>query len=379
MLKDNDFIVFSDDWGRTPSSTQHLFKALAPGNRIFWFNTIGMRLPQLQRYDIKRSIEKVISWFKKEHTAADASSFYVFSPFMLPFFSPKFIRKLNKKILLSYVRGVEKKFKINAPVLFSTIPTVCDLFGELGEKKKVYFCVDEFSRWPGVNQKALKSMEQSLLRKVDFLFCASSELLELKKKEGFDGVLLTHGVDRKHFVGGGGVPENIRKIPSPIIGFIGSLDHRIDFELVAELCKKHANCSFAFGGRDVSLPRMLRRLPNFFYIGNVAYEVLPKYLKSFDICILPYKNDEKNIYLTPLKLKEVILVGRPVISTDMPNVNKYSKFIKIARSKEEFTALIGRALSEPSSVTKGRISNSKLFIEETWLEKAKIFSRIIQG
>ena len=41
------FIVFSDDWGRHPSSCQHLFRRLLPRYRTFWVNTIGMRRPRL--------------------------------------------------------------------------------------------------------------------------------------------------------------------------------------------------------------------------------------------------------------------------------------------------------------------------------------------
>ena len=56
-LTGRDFIVFADNWGRHPSSTQHLFRHILRNNRVLWVHTIGLRNPGLSAYDLKRSVE----------------------------------------------------------------------------------------------------------------------------------------------------------------------------------------------------------------------------------------------------------------------------------------------------------------------------------
>jgi len=375
VLKNNDFIVFSDDWGRTPSSTQHLFSVLSHFNRVFWFNTIGLRFPQIRWYDFKRLLEKMASWLKASRE--EKKNIFVFNPLMFPVFSPFFFRKINKKILLIYIKRVKKKYKIDAPVFFTTLPTVCDLVKEVGERKSVYFCVDEYCKWPGVHKADIKAMEHELLEKVDFLFCSCKELVELKEKEGFSGILMTHGVDVKLFRSNDrknnkGVKSLTQKLSPPKIGFIGSLDHRIDFSLVEFLCLKKPEWSFIFGGRDVSLPKSLKCLHNFSYAGNIKYNKLPKYLETFDVYLMPYKKE--NTYIAPLKFKEVILSGKPIVSSVIPNSVEYTPFLKLAREREDFIRLIGEAIH-----AKPPKHSENLFSNETWEKKAETFSSIIDG
>jgi len=278
---------------------------------------------------------------------------------------------------IGYIR---RRYKVHNPILFTTIPTVCDLVGELGESASVYYCVDEYTCWPGVYPRTIKGMERRLLEMSNFLFCSCGEILDLKKKEGFRGILLTHGVDVEHFKKKTYEGRLVRSVPvddnergMTRIGFIGSLDHRIDFSLVEFLCLKKTDCLFVFGGRAVELPSSLRKLPNFRYIGSVAYNELPEYLNSFDICIMPYKNDETTHYVAPLKFKEVILSGRPVISTVIPNISEYVRFVKCAEGRDDFLRYIDDAVLNKGKNT----AFSGLFANETWEEKAEFFSRIL--
>ena len=55
MSEDAPLLVFSDDWGRHPSSCQHLVRHLLPRRRVTWVNTIGMRPPRLDLATAKRN------------------------------------------------------------------------------------------------------------------------------------------------------------------------------------------------------------------------------------------------------------------------------------------------------------------------------------
>src|SRR5262249_15336025 len=90
------FLVFSDDWGRHPSSCQHLFRQLLPRYRTFWVNTIGMRRPRFDLATLRRDLEKLLHWTRRSPVhAALPDNLHVSNPRMWPWFSTSFDRRLN--------------------------------------------------------------------------------------------------------------------------------------------------------------------------------------------------------------------------------------------------------------------------------------------
>src|ERR1700752_2182216 len=90
-------LVFSDDWGRHPSSCQHLIRHLLPEVPVLWVNTIGMRRPRLDLATARRGLEKFGQWFgprPKSETLPPGLT--VLSPRMWPGFRTGFERRLNR-------------------------------------------------------------------------------------------------------------------------------------------------------------------------------------------------------------------------------------------------------------------------------------------
>ena len=76
-------VVFSDDWGRHPSSAQHLIRHLLPHFRVDWVNTIGTHRPRLSLTDLRRGVEKLKGWVaprQSEPTAKDVLAPTVHAP-----------------------------------------------------------------------------------------------------------------------------------------------------------------------------------------------------------------------------------------------------------------------------------------------------------
>ena len=198
MIKNRNFIVFADDWGRHASSCQHIFKRLALDNRVLWINTIGMRWPRPDTKDIRRTREKISSWiWRKEENYRNLT---VFSPFMWPSFKSRFSRKVNSVLLTRQIRAMCKKYKIQDAILVTTLPIVADLIGRLKDTKSIYYCVDDFSQWPGMMKDVMEGMDKELIGKVDLILAASDKLYESKKDNKCPTYLLSHGVDVEHFM-----------------------------------------------------------------------------------------------------------------------------------------------------------------------------------
>jgi hypothetical protein len=91
--------------------------------------------------------------------------------------------------------------------------------------------------------------------------------------------------------------------------------------------------SFVFAGdtfpwsRGAAPLRRLRSLPNCHLVGNLPYAELPALLKGLDVCLLPYVEDERAFYRSPLKLYEYLAAGRPVVATRHPEAVEQADWV----------------------------------------------------
>src|SRR5690606_16194052 len=205
------FVVFSDDWGRHPSSCQHLFRHILPHARVIWVDTIGLRTPRLSLYDIRRALQVTLAWFRpaKKKAGPDpagaasrpaAQRPLVLKPAMWPSFRRNWCAALNQRLLS---RAVHRALKAAAPgrtaVLVSTLPIVPSLFRDPVFRKKIYYCVDDFTEWHGIDGEAMRRLENRTLQACDLMIATSGPILEARAPLTRSASLLTHGVDVDHF------------------------------------------------------------------------------------------------------------------------------------------------------------------------------------
>lgn len=377
MIKNQNFIVFSDDWGRHPSSCQHIFKRIAQNNKILWINTIGMRLPHFGFYDFLRVCNKLISWFKKERKVED--NMIAYSPFMTPFSNIKFFRKLNNRLLIRGIRRQCQRHSLDLPVLITTVPNIADIVGHLGEKRCIYYCVDDFTTWPGLLKREMLDMEKKLLEKVDLILTSSKVLYKEKRTKRCSTYYFPHGVDVKHFEKSGQlttmVHNRIKNVKRPIVGYFGLLDERIDLNLIEYILKAKTEYSIAIVGPVALNIGKLKKFKNIFFFGSVRYEVLPNYIKAFDVCILPYRLSQSTKSINPLKLKEYLATGKPVVSVMLPEVEEYKDIVAIADNYPDFVKGIELAIENNSN--EWIIRRQDRISSESWEEKAKIMLNYI--
>src|ERR1700730_13210873 len=144
-------IVFADDWGRHPSSAQHLIRQLLERHEVHWINTIGTRKPQLNWSTVNRCLEKVRHWTcSSDGTTALPDRLHVHNPRMWPWFSGTRDRRLNRLLLLRQMKRLLRALP-EPPIAITTLPIVADLIGPLPVAHWVYYCVDDFTQWPGLD------------------------------------------------------------------------------------------------------------------------------------------------------------------------------------------------------------------------------------
>ncbi|MEM6756022.1 MAG: hypothetical protein AAF586_02550, partial [Planctomycetota bacterium] len=173
-----NLVVFSDDWGRHPSSCQHLVRHLVRrgvAREVVWVNTIGTRRVRLSWGDAKRAAGKVFGKAegrrRKGEGLSDEVSPRVVSPMMWPGFRAGWQRRLNAKRMVTAVRRAIDPGKrwvglTTLPVTADVVKPLRDLPGG-GVERWVYYGVDDFSVWPGLDGDVMDAMERKLVGEVD--------------------------------------------------------------------------------------------------------------------------------------------------------------------------------------------------------------------
>lgn len=377
MLRNKDFIVFSDDWGRHPFSCQHIMRHFLPHNRLLWVHTIGLRTPELTLYDLRRSLEKACSWLRPRPKNSHASlpdNLHILSPVMIPYNRIPAVRVFNRASVTHSVRRAMGGLGMRSPILLATVPNAADYAGRFGEALTVYYCVDDFTVWPKMNQPELvREMEGSLLAKSDLVAAVSQSLRDSRSCPRGPTRLLPHGVDFEHFSASEKTlpqPEELKALGKPIIGFYGLIDSHFDLDLMHKAVAARPDWQFVcIGTKRISLDR-LENFPNFLWLPPVSYTRLPAFAACFDVAIIPYVINRHTQTASPLKLPEYIATGKPVVTTPMPETFRFAGQIRIAGEPTAFIQAIEEALSDPAPLE----SRRAVLAGETWKDKAEQLS-----
>jgi glycosyltransferase involved in cell wall biosynthesis len=365
-LRGRDIVVFSNDWDGDPLSKTHIMRLLAKDNRILWVNSIGNRAPKANAHDMQRI-------FRKLRTFTDGlrevePNLFVLAPLAIPFYGSDVVRTTNRALLRLQILRAIKSLGFRDYLSWSYLPASAPVSGTLGETLVVYQCVDEFSAFADTNGRHIAELEEQLLRKADLVITSAERLRESKSKVNPHTVLVRHGVDFQHFVkacdAATVVPEDLAKLPKPVIGFFGLVAEWLDMEAIAACAKANPRASVSLIGKvapdaDVSA---LRALPNVHFLGRKGYGELPAYCKGFDVALMPFRVNELTLNANPLKVREYLAAGLPVVSSDLPEVRKV-ELCRIAKTPEDYVREVKACLDEGGGP---KLERAKAIEHEGW-------------
>lgn len=220
--------------------------------------------------------------------------------------------------------------------------------------KVIYDCMDELALFKGASEKIV-SQERELMDKADIIFTGGKSLYESKAKLHDNVFCFPSSVDREHFaqaLQGIALPHDIISIKSPIVGYFGVIDERIDLSLINRVATLRPDVSFVMIGPLAKIGENdLPRQKNIHYLGMKDYKELPGYLKAFSIAMMPFALNDATKYISPTKTLEYMAAGKPIISTAIYDVVRdYSFSVAIVNSVQEFTKAIDAALGKENNV-----------------------------
>jgi glycosyltransferase involved in cell wall biosynthesis len=365
-LSGRDLVVFSNDWDGDPLSKTHIMRILSRDNRVLWVNSIGNRAPKANAHDLQRMWKKLRSFTGGLQEVE--RNLFVLAPLAIPFYGSPIVRRVNRELLRQQVLWATRKLGFRDHLSWSFLPASAPVSGTLGEKLVVYHCVDEFSAFADTNGRHIAELEETLLRKADLVITSAERLRANKIKINSNTVLVRHGVDFQHFVRAceatTRVPEDLARLPKPVIGFFGLVAEWLDYDALEALAKAHPEGSVVLIGKiapdaDVS---KLRALPNVHFLGRKKYEELPAYCRGFDVSVLPFKHNELTLNANPLKVREYLAAGLPCVATALPEVEKVG-LCKLARTPEEYVRAVDECLREGAGPSRERANR---IFHESW-------------
>jgi glycosyltransferase involved in cell wall biosynthesis len=226
------------------------------------------------------------------------------------------------------------------------------MLGAFNEIAVVYDCMDELAQFRFAPSD-IGEREQLLLAQADVVFTGGYRLFESKKRYHENTHFFGCGVDARHF-GAARLPEteipaDIADLPHPVFGYFGVIDERLDYGLIAALAAARPDATVLMVGPLAKVdPRELPQAANIRWLGQRDYADLPRYVKAFDVCLMPFELNEATQFINPTKTLEYMAAGKPIVSTAVADVvRNFSPIVRIAHSSAEFVRAVIDAATEP--------------------------------
>jgi glycosyltransferase involved in cell wall biosynthesis len=343
-----------------------VMRRLARDWPVLFVNSLGVRLPTPgasahdRRLFAHRIARKLQSFGRGlvhvEH------KFSVLSPLSVPGAAGQ---RLTAWALGPQIKRAARSLGMTRPLVWVHCPSGVACLDALNPVATVLQRTDRFEAFPEGNRGVLTRQIAELKRRADLVVYCNPELLAEETGTVRCQLLVDHGVDYQRFADAGDhplVPADVAGIAGPRVGFIGGIDaHTFDPDLFRSIAQSLPSINFVMVG-GCSLPPGWCMLLNVHLLGRRPYDEIAQYMAAMDALIMPWNRSDWIRACNPIKLKEYLAVGRPVVTTDFPALAPWRRGAVVADDAASFAAALQHVLSAPHDATAQR----QLVHGESW-------------
>lgn len=354
-------VYFGNEWfAENRTSSHHLARQLSKVTTVLYVDSPGMRPPNLSSgRDLRRIWAKVHQFIKKP-VRLSATLWHCSVP-QLPWRWIPGITWLNRMLGGWALRRSIRLAGIERIVLWFVVPHPAFMMDVIKGDLAIYYCIDDYAAHPGVNVQYITECDRLLTERADHVFVAPPALVEAKKALNAATSFSPHGVDADLFAQAQApatvVPPQAAALAKPVIGYFGLIAAWTDIELIAWLAQSRPQWNFLLIGHASVDVSALASLPNVTMVGPQPYESLPGWAKAFDVAIIPYRMVQQVKNANPLKLREYLATGKPIVSVPTPEVERFGTLVRVAEQREDFLAEVEKALQEGNGRSAERIAS----------------------
>ena len=381
-MKRSAIIIFSSiNWTEHYQLHHQLTQSLLKeGCDVLFVENTGVRSPQIK--DFGRIVDRVKARLRSIHGFKDVDTgVTVFTPVFIPYPYNKLSILLNTLLISKSIKRWIKAAKFYEPICISFLPTpaVQEIIKSLDPSLKIYYCADDMSR-SLVNPGKLKKYENQFFKDVDLVFTTSHKMYK-KALQFSDSVYnVPAGIDSSKFPPKNAltIPSDIGEIARPIIGYIGAISDVFDKELIIKLANSLPSVNIVLVGPKYTNITTLRNIKNILLLGERPHDLMPNYINSFDIVLIPYIVNEATDSVYSCKLNEYLSLGKIVLSTNLQEIKIFNEqnnhLINIGINAEDFIQKAKKLVETLTEDTEeNRTMRIKIAKENTWDER---FSKI---
>ena len=345
-------VYFGNDWAaENRTSSHHIASRLAGQVDLLYVDSPGMRAPTGSRRDLSRIWRKIAQAFQKPQRV-EPGLWRCTVP-QLPWHHVPGVPWLNKQVGAWAVRRAMRHARLQNPILWFVVPHPAMMVDAIDHRLLIYYCIDDYAAHPGVDVARISACDALLTQRADHVFVAPPALLEKKQQMNANTSYAPHGVDVDLFARAQApqtvVPALAQILSKPVIGYFGLLAPWTDIELLVWLAQQRPQWSFLLVGHASADISALRQLPNVHLVGPQPYQTLPEWAKAFDVAIIPYRQNQQVRNANPLKLREYLATGKPIVSVPAPEVEKFPGLVRVALDYDAYLAAIELSIQEDNA------------------------------
>jgi glycosyltransferase involved in cell wall biosynthesis len=321
---------------------------------------------------------------RSEHSAADQyPGFAEYTPerWLPDFYRPSWLAQfLLRRRLLSASRLLKER-GCRKIILYLWRPEFEPVLRMIPFDLSCYHLEDEYS-FSRV-ERPTDPLEAKLLTEVNQVFILSPALYEKKGKLNPHTHYLPGAVDYAAYSQPLPEPKDLAAIPHPRIGYVGSLKWQIDWNLLLKLTRERPEWSFVLVGPPSPHPEIdaalneLKGRRNVHFLGGKPSTEMMVYPQHFDVCIMPYGDDDYTKYIYPLKLHEYLAGGKPLVGTPIASLAPLGDVVLLPKTAEEWSPAIQRALSPAENTAERRVARQNFAKEHDWWVLVRKISEIL--
>lgn len=349
--------ISSIDWDFIWQGHQEIMSTLAAqGHRVLFIENTGVRPPQMR--DLPRVRQRLSNWWRSTKGFKQVqNNLFVYSPLIVPLPYSRLARWANRSLLLRSLRRWMTATGFNRPITWTFLPTPLarDLVTRLDSELTIYYCIDDLAS-SSPEARRIASSEEQLFREADLVFVTSEQLRQRAARFSSRVHLFPFGVSLEGFervrASNDPLPDDVASLRRPIVGYVGGLHQWVDCDLLCEVAQRMPEASIVLVGPEQADMSALRKFSNVHLLGKKAHSDVPRYVKTFDVGLVPYRLSEYTANVYPTKLNEYLAMGTPVVATDLAEIRRFNAdhgdIVSIAATPDAYVAAIRRALN-PSS------------------------------
>jgi uncharacterized SAM-binding protein YcdF (DUF218 family)/glycosyltransferase involved in cell wall biosynthesis len=358
--------ISSIDWDFIWQGHQEIMSTLAAeGHRVLFLENTGVRAPKVR--DLPRVRQRIRNWWRgTKGFREERPNLFIYSPLVFPFPYSRIARWANRFLLMRSLRRWMRATGFHRPIAWTFLPTplALDLLRELDPQLTIYYCIDDLASSSLAARRIVPS-EQRLFKEADLVFVTSEALRKRAAQFSSQVHLFPFGVsfDRFDHVRDGHEPPpaDLAPLRRPIVGYVGGLHQWVDQTLIAAVASRLPEASFAIIGPVQTDVSVLERCSNITLFGQRPHPDLPRYVKSFDVGIVPYRLTDYTANVYPTKLNEYLVMGIPVVATDLAEIRRFNAehgdIVSVATDADAFVSAIRAALGPtPPGLVERRIA-----------------------